>query len=149
MEITTFMNWPIPDENKDPWYKDFVDLVKEFDSSVGALLNTAGNLIIPLGTVTWNASFKEVTWTDDFLIPIVQSGFYLRIKYGPDLATRKIFIDNGERLIIRVPTTSAQELEGFIDKVSGSQVLDPTIFTLGFIHSNKLFIKLPTVIVST
>ena len=150
MELTSYNKWPLPDENKDPWFQDFIDLLKEIDANSCALLNTAGNIIIPLGTVSWNASFKEVTWTDDFLIPLQASGYFLRVKFGPDQSTRKIFIDNGERLIIKVPNTSSEEVIGYVDKMSGAgEACDPTILTLGFIYDNKLFANLPTVISST
>lgn len=149
MEITKFNQWPIPDEKKDPWYVDFVELLAQIDIGVYALQNTASNVIIPLGNVTWNGSFQQLSWSDDFLIPIIKSGTYLRVKYRVNSTERNISLQSGDRVVIVVPTTSSGEAVGYIDKISTPMNGNPTLFTLGFLYNNKFYANLPTVISSS
>ena len=146
MDTTTFNQWVIPDENKDPWYVDFVELIGGIDAGVYALQNTAGNVIIPLGTISWDGSYKRLSWTDDFLIPIIKSGFFLRVKFGPDGVNRYIDLNEGDRVYISVPTTSATEVTGLLQKTSGGMFGDQTIMTFGYLYGNKFYANLPTVI---
>jgi hypothetical protein len=103
--LTQFLKYPIPGENSDPFYDQFVALMQQVEN--WSYINTlARNFFLAGGgTLTWNGGTGIFTWTDDFVLPVFFWGKRLLLRYGPDNSMRAAAIQNGQALVVEIPFT--------------------------------------------
>lgn len=108
---TDFCDIPFPSENDDPYWQTFESMMTWFDNQNFALLSSVGNVLVPPGSVNWDASSGQLTWSDDFIMPILSTGgFRFFIRFGPDNATRVLTLNDGDIVVITAPFTSAENI---------------------------------------
>lgn len=146
MPNTPLLNIPYPAANEDPFYDGFEAFVTETENKIYGLLSSAANLIIPPAVIGFNPGTGLLTWSDDFLIQILNTGFFLKVQFGPDLATRQILLNEGDRVIVEVPLSSNAEVTGNFSVVSGAFPKKTNVFTLGMRRNNKFYANLPVTI---
>jgi len=142
---TKYFSWTYPEENDDPHFETLEGFFQQQDDTTFGLMNTACNIIIPPTSVVWNGGTKTLTWNDDFEIPLMQAGFSLKIKYGPDGLTRSATFSDGDRMIVSVPRTSSGEVTANFALVNGSTSINSGLFTVGFCRGSLFYANLPQV----
>lgn len=146
MPDTTYLKMTYPEENKDPHYDDLVALYGAIDERIYGLLNTTGNIIVPADGLSWNPGTKTLSWTGEFEIVIVKSGFSLKIPFGPDGINKSVTFLDGERLIVTVPSTSGGEVTANLAKISGAiNTINPGLLILGFCRGTSFYANFPQV----
>lgn len=101
---TMFNQWPIPEFDKDPYYDEFSGLMNQVDLSVYHVKNASNLFFIGGGVVTWSAGLQILSWTEDFVLPLMMSGFEVLVPYGPDGINRAVGITSGSFVYIELPT---------------------------------------------
>jgi hypothetical protein len=145
MPNSNFFGWTFPDDTQDPYFDTIRAFFSQQDESVFALLNSASNIIIPPSAVAWSPSFHQLTWNADFEIPLMKSGFSLKVKFGPDGINRFATINDGQRLIVTVPTTSTGEVTANFAVVDGIVTGRNGLFTVGFCRGLNFYANFPQV----
>lgn len=100
-ETTEFLGIQYPAEDCDPFYDQFVSLVRDLDSIL-FMRKIMNNLFIGGGgTRSWGGGV--LLWTDDFVIPVYHWGKRILVRYGPDGLTRGAGIQDGQCLVVNIP----------------------------------------------
>lgn len=144
-QSTKFTNIPFPSETEDPWYGGFVSFTDDLDAKHSALLNTANNVIIPPPSVLWNSSMGQLTWSDDFIVPILSSGFSFKVRFGPDNATRSMLLADGDKVIITVPYTSSNDVVANFAVTSSKVAYQNGLYVFGMRYGTRFIANLPQV----
>lgn len=144
MESTKLSLIPYPSDNDDPWFEGFQQTIDYVDNQIYGLLVTAGNIIIPPPNIVWNLSLSQLSWDDDFIVNILSSNFSFKIKYGPDGINRSMTLNDGDKVVITVPVSSASDVNGNFKIVSGKLQYATGIYVFGMRVGNKFYANLPT-----
>jgi hypothetical protein len=145
MAASKLTGLPIPSEDKDPWYDDYVEFVNQVDNQFYGLLSSACHIIVPPTLVDWHAGTGRFSWNDDFRIPILGSGFILNVKFGPDGINRYADLNDGDKLIVTIPITSAGNTVANFQVVSGKVNWANGLFVFGMRMGNNFYANIPTV----
>lgn len=140
---TPYFKWQIPDENEDPHFDKLVTLFQNIDDAVFGLINTAGNVCIPAAGLAWNPFTFVLSWTGQFEIPLVATGFSLLIPFGPDGVTKQITLADGDRVIATVPRTAGAHVTANLSKVSAPPTLAAGLFTIGYCRGTNFYGNFP------
>jgi hypothetical protein len=146
MPVTPLLSINYPSENSDPFFMEFQQMLLEIEEKIYGLMSSASNILITPPTISYNTGLGLLTWDDDFLIQILNTGFFLRVQFGPDLATRQIALNEGDRVVVEVPLSSSQEVTGNFRAINGVFPKSANLFTLGMRRNNKFYANLPTVL---
>lgn len=120
-ELTPRMAWPFPEEDDDPWFDTFVDLMRAQDQSGFAAREDRNIVVSGGGTVSWNAPTFQ--WTLPFQVWSPSTGFYTQF-----LAT-SLMVQDGEVVraeIVRAPglnTSVAIEVASIAQNTDNSFIL--------------------------
>jgi len=144
MPESIFFKTPYPNEDTDPWTDEFANFVQQLDNQIFGLLSSAGSVLIPPTTITFNPSNGRLEWNDDFEMPILGSSFFLKIKYGPDGVNRWIDLADGDKLIVTVPLTSSENINANFGKISGKVNPFAGLFIAGVRRGASVYLNLPT-----
>lgn len=144
MAETNNYRWPFPDEDTDPHYDPLAEFFQRIDASVYALNAVAAGVLIPADNIAFSSVTNKLTWDGSFQIPIIGSGFYLTITYGPDGVSREVTLDEGDRVVVTVPITSNSAQTGIFTTLNGAITATDGLFTLGIRKNNKFHANLPT-----
>lgn len=147
--LSSFFQWFYPDENTDPWFDGFQEFVNDQEATVYGLMSAAlgGNIITGGGAVSFvfNGTTGVLSWTDDFQIPLLSSGFYLNVKYGPDNVTRQMTLHEGDRVVVTVPSVAANNVNANFYVINGK--INPDfltgLFTFGIMKGGKFWANTP------
>jgi len=150
MPESTHYKWGFPEEDTDPWFDDHSDFINRVDASTFALQASCANILIPANNIAWQffygPNYGRLTWDDDFQVPILGSGFFLNISFGPDGQNRFMDLFDGDRVIITIPRTSTGNVLAGKFEISKSK-LDARdgLFTVGFSKNNKFYANFPQI----
>lgn len=144
MGSTRFFNTPYPNEDADPWFEDFQQYTEQIDNQIFGLLSTAGSILIPPSSISFNPSLGRLTWNDDFVMPILGSTHFLNIKFGPDNTNRWIDLNDGDKIIVSVPLASSENINANFAKISGRVVPTAGLFIAGIRRGFNVYMNLPT-----
>lgn len=144
---TPCYEWEFPEENDDPYYEKIHTFFDQIDQATFALQNSASNVICPPSSVSWNGLAHTLTWNDDFIIPLMKSGFYLKVQYGPDGVSRSATFVPGQRLVVVIPVTSSGELTANFQVVNSKVAIEHGLFTVGFCYGNRFYANFPQVFI--
>lgn len=86
------MGLPIPSEDRDPWYEDFLAFVNSLDSSLYAEREDRNLLLMRGGTFTFNATSGLLTWADTIELTAPITGFLLSISAGSAVLADKSYL---------------------------------------------------------
>jgi len=114
--LTTFMGIPIPGENSDPFYDQFLEYSRTIDLALHNLSMTQNSIISGGGSISWAAGSGLLSWTDDIYAPMFKWGYKLVLRYGPDNTTRNANISNGSALVVTLPAS-----------LNGNRILNLTV----------------------
>lgn len=144
MPNTRYWSTAYPGDNEDPWFEGFESFAQQIDTNLYGLLATAGSILIPPATITFNSLTSRMEWDADFVMPILGSGFLLNIRYGPDNTNRWIDLADGDKLVVTVPVTSSTNVNANFAKISS--IVQPVagLFIAGMRRGSKLYLNLPT-----
>ena len=101
MSNTPRMNWPFPDENKDPWYQALENFAAALDSSGYASREDRQLILIGGGTIDWDAVGSVLQWSQPFQVVSPIAGFLLSVQ------ATSVTIEDGQALyatLTRAPT---------------------------------------------
>lgn len=146
MPESLFFKTPYPSEDTDPWTDEFANFVQQLDNQIFGLLSTAGNILIPPTSVTFNPSNGRLQWNADFEMPILASNFFLKIQFGPDGVNRFIDLADGDKLIVTVPLNASQNINANFGKITGRVTPVAGLFIAGLRRGNSFYLNLPTTI---
>lgn len=141
--LSSLTEIPYPDEKEDPFFDSFQSMINDMDDKFYGLLSSACNVVVS-PNITWNASGSLLTWDDDFIIPILSTNRKLIVRYGPDLVSRSATVNDGDKLIITVPRSSAQDVIANLQIVSVSIPWQNGLFVLGMRSGNGLYMNIST-----
>lgn len=82
MTTTPRAHLPYPDEQTDPWWQKFLDLVQAIDANVFAEWEDRNLLVMGGGIVSWNAITETLTWADIIEFNSAPTGFLWRVLAG-------------------------------------------------------------------
>ena len=153
MPDTKNLGMSYPEENEDPHFEKLASFFEQIDQKIYAL--TAINQPILGGGnygITWiqqNPWQAKFTWDEDFEIQIPGSGYFLKIPFGPDHASREISLVDGDRVIVNVPFTSTEQVTGYFEVINGKLTRDVVnlegLYTIGIFRNGKFYHNLPRV----
>lgn len=110
MEITTFMQFPYPDDGQDPFYDAYQTQMQALDEAA-FMSKIQNNLIIGGGgAVALNSSTGVLTWTGDFVVPVFHFGKKITVSFGPDGPIRACGLPDGSALVLEIPFTMADNV---------------------------------------
>jgi len=101
MANTPRMNWPFPNENKDPWYEALENFSNALDASGYAAREDRQLILIGGGTIDWDAVGSILQWSGSFQVVSPISGFLLSVP------ATSVTIEDGQALyakLTRAPT---------------------------------------------
>lgn len=104
MANTPRMNWPFPNENADPWYEQLNAFVQAQDASGYAAREDRQLVLTEGGTVAWDATSSQLSWSADLKILSPITGRMLTVAAGT------VTMDDGKVLytsLVRAPTADA------------------------------------------
>lgn len=110
MAQTPILNIPYPDEEQEEFYNSFVSMMREVERIT--LMNKIQNALVlgGGGTVSFNSGTGALTWTADFILPVLHYGKKVTIQYGPNFATRQATLSDGSGLYIELPYTMNSDM---------------------------------------
>jgi len=73
---------PYPDEQRDPWWQQFLDLVQAVDANVFAEWEDRNLIVMGGGIVSWNAISETLTWAQNIEFNSAPTGFLWRVLAG-------------------------------------------------------------------
>lgn len=100
---TQFLKFPIPGEDSDPFYDQFVELMNQVEGWVYFNAVVRNAFLTGGGTLSWDGINGILQWTSDFEVPIFHWGKRLLLRYGPDNAARNLQLQNGQAMIVEIP----------------------------------------------
>ena len=144
MPNTNFFGFQFPDENEDPHYEKLASFFAQLDQGLfsSVVVGAGSNIIMNQGTVDFNMislTVGRLTWTEDFEIPIMGSGFYCKGKYGPDGVNRQIDLVAGDRVVMDVPLSSIGDINVNLRKINGKVPAQLGLYTVGFMRGQQFF----------
>lgn len=102
-EQSAFLKISYPGEESDPFWDQWVEMVRQMDEAMFMALVLPNLFIAGGGTRTWNGGSGIFTWTTDFTVPVFYWGKKLIVRYGPDAANRAVTLLDGQALVVEVP----------------------------------------------
>lgn len=99
-----FNGWGYPEYKEKPYYETFKKFVGDVDVDVYYLKTASNTFLCGGGSLSWNGPLGVLSWTADFSIPIIMSGYVVQVKFGPDNVNRAISIVPGGFAYIQLPT---------------------------------------------
>jgi len=142
MATSDLTNIPYPDEDQDPFYDTFVDFVTDVDIKFYGLLQSVGNIIIPAPSINWDG-VGVLTWTGDFIMPILKTNFQLAVRFGPDGQTRSMTLNDGDKVVIVAPVTSSENIVANFLVVPGAVAYQAGLFVFGMRVGTRFYANLP------
>lgn len=139
-EETSFLGWLYPAEDCDPHYDQLVGLYQQIEKDVLFNRIRSNALVGGGGTRTWNGTTGLLTWTADFVIPILFWGYKISCVYGPDSLTRAANLADGQALVVSLP----QSMNGNVTKnfsVVSQLVADPSLMVCAVRSGSSLYIR--------
>jgi hypothetical protein len=108
------MNIPYPALDEDPFWDSYEAQMRELDRFL-FMQKLQGSLFIGGGgVVSFVAGTGILTWTDDFIVPILHLGKKINVEFGPNMATRNATLSDGAALVIEIPfTMTANQTQSF------------------------------------
>lgn len=143
MGVTQLTNIPIPDEDEDPFFDSFINMTTDLDNKFYGLLQSVGNILIPSPGLAWDGVNGIFTWTGDFIMPILSTNFQLAVRFGPDLATRSLTLNDGDKVVIVTPVSSAENLVGNFLVVPGKVAYQAGLFVFGMRVGSHFYANIP------
>lgn len=140
MPETVLNRYTYPREDEDPFFESIVATFNQVDVGIYQAKNLIQSFLCGGGTVAWNSGTQVLTWTDDFKIPIVMSGFVLNLKYGPDNANRSVLLQNGEFMYVQVPTMLTANVTKNMSKGTQLSYIDG-LFVVAYNCQNILYLR--------
>jgi ABC-type transport system substrate-binding protein len=139
--LTQFLKYPIPGEDSDPFYDQFVALMQQVEN--WSYMNTlARNFFLAGGgTLTWDGVNGILTWTDDFVLPIFFWGKRLLLRYGPDNASRNAQMQNGQAMVVEIPFTVGTDTVVNFTVVSQLDTNKTNQYVIGWRNDSQFFLR--------
>lgn len=83
MSLSPRFQWPLPDENADPFYDAFEALIAAIDATVYGPAREDRNLLIQsTAVVSWNATTEVLTWSKEIELLAAPAGFLWQLPTG-------------------------------------------------------------------
>lgn len=123
MPLTPRAKLPYPDQNRDPWFDIFVQLVQRLDAAVFATWEDRNIIVMGGGVFTWNAGTNTLTWTAPIEVTSSVVGFLWTIEAG------SLTIADGQFAYfqaVRSPTSSTTLILQTGSKVPNTSTQEPT-----------------------
>lgn len=100
---TEFLKIPFPDaEEQNPSYELFQSYTEKIEGYLYMATLMKNFFLAEGGDVTWDGGIMR--WTTDFYIPVFFWGKRFTISYGPDSANRYAVLQNGQALVVEIPS---------------------------------------------
>lgn len=109
MAKTPFKEWTYPDEFEDPFFDKFEAAMGSIDSSVHQNEVLTKTIIGGGGSISWTSG-GGVGWSEDFVVPIFESGFKVLVRFGPDEIARNAQLDDGEILYAEIAQAISENI---------------------------------------
>lgn len=137
---TQFLKLPIPGEDSDPYYDQFVELMNVVEkwSYMNALIRNI--FLSGGGTRLWDGMNGIFEWTDDFTVPIFFWGKRLLLRYGPDNASRNFQLQNGQAAVIEIPYVIGTDTVVNFSVVSQLDQTKPNQWVVGWRDGSSLWL---------
>lgn len=145
MPDTKFFKWTYPSETEDPYYEKITTFFSRIDDQAFALLNTAGNIILPPDALSWNGATNTLSWDTYFEVPLMSIGFSIKAEYAFDGVSKSLVVPDGYRVNLVIPNTASSNSSVLISLSTGAVTVQHGLFTLGFCRGNKFYANLPQV----
>lgn len=102
-EQTTFLKIPFPSETENPFWNTYNAQMVAIDEYL-FMAKVMNNLFIGGGgSIGWNGVLGTLTWTADFVVPMLANGKKILVRFGPDEINRTVTLSDGQALVIDVP----------------------------------------------
>jgi hypothetical protein len=137
---TSFLKFPIPGEDSDPFYDQFVELIRAIESRVFMNDLIKNFFLTKGGTLTWNSGTGIFTWTEDFEVPVFFYGKKMFLRYGPDAATRALALQDGQAIIVEIPSVIGTDTVLNLNVVSQLDVNKANQWVIAFRNGSNLHI---------
>jgi len=138
---TQFLKFPIPGEDSDPFYDQFVELmtVVEKWSYMSALMRNF--FLTGGGTLSWDGTNGILQWTDDFIVPVFFWGKRLLLRYGSDNASRNLQLQDGQAIVAEIPFVIGTDSVINIAALSQLDQLKPNQWVMGWRNGSTLWLN--------
>jgi len=114
MAKTPILEIPYPDEGDEEFYGSFQSMMRELKRLTLMNKIQTSSLLGGGGTIAFTVGTGLLTWTADFVLPILHYGKKITIPYRPNGATRTAALRYGSALVIEVPyTMNADQVTNF------------------------------------
>jgi len=139
--LTQFLRYPIPGEDSDPFYDQFVALMQQVEN--WSYMNTlARNFFLAGGgTLNWDGVNGILMWTDDFVLPIFFWGKRLLLRYGPDNASRNAQMQTGQAMVVEIPFTVGTDTVVNFTVVSQLDPNKTNQYVIGWRNASQFFLR--------
>lgn len=138
---STYLKIAYPEEHQDPFYETYESQVNSTDEIL-FMQKIQNNLIIGGGgIISFSSITQQLTWTQDFIVPVFHYGKKITLSYGPDNATRVASILDGYALVIEIPYVLTDNITTNIKVLSQLTPLNHQQWVLGFRTGTKVYFK--------
>ena len=96
MALSPRAHLPYPDEQRDPWFEQFLDMVQAVDANIYAEWEDRNMPIMGGGVVAWNAITSTLSWAGIIELGSAPTGFLWRILPG------SVTVNDGEYVYVQV-----------------------------------------------
>lgn len=97
-----------PNENQDPHYTTLVNFYNQNDLIMWNNKLRSNFILAGGGTLTWDAGNNLLSWTADFAIKHITTGFVVQYRYGTDLTNRELTVTEGQLIYGEFPSSLSE-----------------------------------------
>lgn len=108
MAKTLFNEYSFPDEDQDPYFKTLSSFFGQLDVAIWNNRMRSNLILAGGGSISFNSTTSLLTWSDDFGLKHLYSGFLNEFRFGPDNLTREASILEGQVLYGQIPSQVSQ-----------------------------------------
>ena len=138
---TTYNRFIYPEEYEDPFWDNFEQLVSDVDKAI-FMNKVKGSLFIGGGgSLAFSSTSGILSWSDNFVIPILTSGFKIDVQFGTDGATRQVGLLDGQALVVEIPFAMSANVTRNFSVVSQLQQTSHTQWVAAVRIGDKVYFR--------
>lgn len=140
MPKTLYNEHTYPSENQDPFYSTIKSFFDQNDLTMFSNKIRSNFILAGGGTLTWDYSTGLFSWTSDFALKHLFTGFLVKYVYGDDGINREINLQDGDILYGLFPSSlSANRNYNLVSATSIPKT--DNVFVLGWRYENNLYLQ--------
>ena len=137
---TMFNGFEYPDEGVDDHWETLKGFYNQLDLAIYTLRRNSRSFLCGGGDISWDSSSSLMSWSEPFVVPFVESGYVVTLKYGSDKQNLSDNIQPGSCLVAELPAILNENVTVNMNVYTTLGKAD-NLYVVAYNYSGSLFLR--------